>query len=73
MSSMPKLFIAAGIVLVVVGLLWMAGGRWFSLGRLPGDIAYESDRVKFYFPIVSCILVSLLLALIFYVARWFIR
>jgi hypothetical protein len=70
---MPKLLIVAGIVLLVTGLLWMAGGRLFSLGRLPGDIAYESDRVKFYFPILSCILVSIILSLIFYVVRWFIR
>lgn len=71
MNSMPKLLIGAGAVLIVVGLIWMLGGKWLNLGRLPGDIVYEKGNVKFYFPIVTCILISVVLSLIFYVVRWF--
>ena len=73
MNSFPKLLIGAGIVLVVIGLIWMVGGRFFNLGRLPGDIAYEKGNVRFYFPIVTCIVISVVLSLIFYIVRLFNR
>ena len=56
--------IAGGICLVIVGLLVFAGGfRWF--GHLPGDIRYEGEHTTVYIPIVSMLLVSLALSLIF--------
>ena len=62
--------IAGGICVIVVGLLIYSGGlNWF--GKLPGDIRYESDRIHFYAPIVSMLLVSLALSLIFYLLRRF--
>ena len=62
--------IAGGICVIVVGLLIYSGGlNWF--GKLPGDIRYESDRIHFYAPIVSMLLVSLALSLIFYFIRRF--
>src|SRR6266852_8496620 len=62
--------IVGGICLIVVGLLIYSGGlNWF--GKLPGDIRYESDRIHFYAPIVSMLLVSLALSLIFYLLRRF--
>lgn len=62
--------IVAGICLVVVGGLVLSGGlNWF--GRLPGDIRYESDRVGVYIPIVSMLIVSLALSLVFYLIRRF--
>ena len=57
--------IAIGLVLVVVGLLW----PWLSklgLGRLPGDIAMERGNFTFYFPIVTCLIVSIVLSLVFW-------
>ncbi len=64
------LIIGAGICLVVVGLIIYSGGLdWF--GRLPGDIRYEGERTKVYVPIVSMLLVSLALSLIFYLLRRF--
>ncbi|WP_020617020.1 DUF2905 domain-containing protein [Paenibacillus daejeonensis] len=71
MNSFPKLLIGAGVILVVIGLIWMVGGRFFNLGRLPGDVAYEKGNVRFYFPIVTCIVISVVLSLIFYVVRLF--
>jgi hypothetical protein len=62
--------IVGGICLIVVGFLIYTGGfNWF--GKLPGDIHYESDRVGVYVPIVSMLLVSLALSLIFYLIRRF--
>ncbi|MCB1146525.1 MAG: DUF2905 domain-containing protein, partial [Leptospiraceae bacterium] len=49
---MQKIMIISGVVLILAGLAW----PWLSklpLGRLPGDIAIESENVKFYFPVVT--------------------
>jgi hypothetical protein len=60
--------IVGGVCLIIVGLLIYSGGlNWF--GKLPGDIRYESDRAHLYAPIVSLLLVSLALSLIFYLLR----
>ncbi|PZM66864.1 DUF2905 domain-containing protein [Paenibacillus dendritiformis] len=59
MPSMPKLLIGAGIVLIVVGLLWAVLGRWIPFGRLPGDIVVKNGGSAFYFPIVTCIIISI--------------
>ncbi|NGQ94270.1 DUF2905 domain-containing protein [Brevibacillus sp. SYP-B805] len=71
MNPVAKLLIIAGIVLVVVGLLWQVGGRFLPLGRLPGDIVVEKENVRFYFPIVTCIVISILLSLASYLFRLF--
>jgi hypothetical protein len=64
------LVIVGGACLMMVGLLIYSGGlNWF--GRLPGDIRYESERVNVYVPIVSMLIVSLALSLIFYLIRRF--
>ena len=63
--------IVAGLCLLVIGLLVLSGGfSWF--GRLPGDIRYQGERVQIYIPIVSMLLVSLALSLIFYLLRRFL-
>ena len=60
--------VVGGICLTVIGVLIYSGGfNWF--GKLPGDIRYESDRLGVYVPIVSMLLVSLALSLIFYLIR----
>ncbi|KNH25298.1 hypothetical protein AT960_24140 [Priestia megaterium] len=58
---MPKMLITLGGILVVIGLLWQ------FVGKLPGDIFIKKGNTTFYFPIVTCILVSVVLSLIFYV------
>ncbi len=72
MNRLVGLFvIAGGICLAVVGvLIYLGGFNWF--GRLPGDIRYESDRVHVYVPLVSMLIVSLALSLIFYLIRRFL-
>ena len=62
---MGRLLINAGIVLVAAGLLILLGERLgIRLGRLPGDIRIEGRRGGFYFPIVTCLLVSAVLSLV---------
>ena len=62
---MARFFITLGVLLVLVGLLW----PWLQklgLGRLPGDILIERGNVRFYFPLATSLLVSLLLTLVFW-------
>jgi hypothetical protein len=59
-----KTLIIAGIVLLLVGLLLSFAGSIPWLGRLPGDIHIKRDGFQFYFPVVTCILISLLLTAI---------
>ena len=63
-----KFLVIVGVVLVAAGLLLMAGARFnfWGLGRLPGDVAYKGKNVTFYFPIVTCLVVSVGLTLLFW-------
>ena len=62
---MGRLLIGAGIALIAVGLLFILGEKLgIRLGRLPGDIRIEGTRGSFYFPVVTCLLLSALLSLI---------
>jgi hypothetical protein len=65
MPELGKLLIVFGFALVVLGLvLWSGfGASW--LGRLPGDIRIERSNSTFYFPIVTCIIISVVLSIIF--------
>jgi hypothetical protein len=60
-----KLLIVIGLLLVVVGGLLYAGSKLpFRLGRLPGDILVQGKSSTFYFPIVTCLVLSLVLTLL---------
>ena len=69
MSDLGRLLIVFGVVLVIAGtaLLWGPKIPW--LGRLPGDIVYKNDRVTLYFPIVTCIVLSVVLSLLLWLWR----
>ena len=67
---MGRYIVAFGIVLVAVGLVMIIGEKaGIPLGRLPGDIRIESKRGGFYFPIITCLLISAILSLISWVLR----
>ena len=69
-STLPIALIAAGVLLVVVGLLaWTGALSWF--GRLPGDIRMERGNTRVYVPIVSMLVVSIVLSLLLSFARRF--
>ena len=74
MRELGKLLLLSGIVLVVIGAFFAFGGRLpFRLGHLPGDIAYQGKHSSFYFPIVTCIVLSVALTLILWVINLFRR
>ncbi|KAF0122736.1 DUF2905 domain-containing protein [Methylocystis sp.] len=60
---MAKFLIIAGLVMVGLGLLWMVGER-FGLGRLPGDIVVERGNFKFYFPLATSLVLSVVISLL---------
>lgn len=60
---MARFLIILGVVLIVVGVLWPLLQK-AGLGRLPGDLVVERDNVRFYFPITTSILISVLLSLL---------
>lgn len=71
MNHSTGLFVViAGVAVILIGLLIYSGAlSWF--GKLPGDIRYESDSVRVYVPIVSMLIVSIVLSLLFYLLRRF--
>jgi len=64
MRQMGFLLVLAGCVLIVGGLLFMLSDKLSFFGQLPGDIRIEGERSTFYFPIVTCIVLSVLLTLV---------
>ena len=58
---MVRWLVAIGLVLVFVGLLWPLLSK-IGLGRLPGDIVIERGNVRFYFPIATCLIISIVLS-----------
>ncbi|MCX7723494.1 MAG: DUF2905 domain-containing protein [Verrucomicrobiae bacterium] len=69
MQEFGRFLVITGIVMVVVGLLvWSGLGKGW-LGRLPGDIHYTKGNFSFYFPIVTCLIISAILTLLFWLFR----
>lgn len=67
------ILIGMGLLLTVVGLVWLVAPTIPWLGRLPGDIAIERENFRFYFPVATCILLSLLLTGVLWLVRYFSR
>jgi hypothetical protein len=67
---MGRFIIAAGLALVVIGIVVMFAERFgIGFGRLPGDIRIEGKRGSFYFPIVTCLIISAVLTLVSWLFR----
>ena len=65
---MQRILIIAGLLIVVMGLVW----PWLmrsGFGKLPGDIVVQRGHTTFYFPIVTCIIVSVVLSVLFWIFR----
>ncbi len=69
MSDLGRFLIIAGVVLVAVGVVLLLAPKIPWLGRLPGDITYRRGNFTFYFPLGTCILISVILTLILYLFR----
>ena len=69
MSGLGRLLIILGVVLVAAGIIISFAPRIPWLGRLPGDIYIKKENFSFYFPLATCILLSLVLSLILWLFR----
>jgi hypothetical protein len=70
-----RFLVIAGVILVGLGLILMAGSKFsfWGLVRLPGDIAYKGKNFQFYFPIVTCLIVSGVLTAILWLISFLMR
>jgi hypothetical protein len=66
MVQFGKILIITGAVIVVIGAILMLSGRLPWIGRLPGDIMVQKKNFTFYFPIATCILLSIIISIIFW-------
>jgi Protein of unknown function (DUF2905) len=69
MAGFGKSLIYIGIALVILGLLFSLAGKIPWLGHLPGDIYVQRGRFTFYFPVTTCLLISIIMTLIVYFFR----
>jgi Protein of unknown function (DUF2905) len=74
-GQMGKLLLVLGGAVVVLGLLLMAGSKFsfLGLGKLPGDITYRGKHSTFYFPLTTCVVLSVLLTLVLWLISHFTR
>jgi Protein of unknown function (DUF2905) len=70
-ASFGWVLLVLGLVIAGVGLVWILAPSIPWLGRLPGDIRIERENFRFYFPLVTCLLLSLVLSLVVWVIRLF--
>ncbi len=71
-----RLFFVAGIFLIVAGILFIFfsfGLKYLPLFKLPGDIVIEKKNFAFYFPIVSCIIISIILTIVLNILKRFFK
>lgn len=72
--ELGRVFLALGALLVLVGAFFYVGGKLpFKLGRLPGDIAYQGKNTTFYFPIVTCVVLSVAFSFVLWLISRFRR
>jgi hypothetical protein len=71
MAPLGRLLIVFGIVFILLGLILTYSNlfAFLRLGRLPGDISIKRENFSFYFPLTTCILLSIIMTLIFYLIR----
>ncbi len=61
--------VVLGLVIAGVGLIWVLAPSLPRLGRLPGDIVIQREHSRFYFPIVTCLVISLVLSFVMWLVR----
>ncbi|MBW2036260.1 MAG: DUF2905 domain-containing protein [Deltaproteobacteria bacterium] len=67
--SLGKVLIITGIAITCIGILVVLAPKLPWLGKLPGDIVIKKENFRFYFPLGTCVLISLLLTLLLYIFR----
>lgn len=66
MGDLGKTILAVGLLLVVIGLIIMVAGKIPGAGKLPGDIFIKKENFSFYFPLTTCILLSIIISTLLY-------
>ena len=69
MNELGRTLIYLGVFLIVIGLILALGGKLSWFGHLPGDIYIQRERFTFYFPLTTCIIISLIITLVLYLFR----
>jgi hypothetical protein len=69
LTALGKFLILVGILIIVAGVLLVIGDKIPWVGKLPGDFFVKREKFTFYFPLTTCILVSIILSLIFWLFR----
>lgn len=67
------LLIVIGLFIAGIGVVWLLGPSIPWLGKLPGDISVKGDNFRFYFPLATCIVLSVLLSGVMWLVRFFSR
>ena len=67
--SLGKVLIIIGLIIAGIGIILLLSPKVPWLGKLPGDILIKKDNFRFYFPLTTCIIISLILTLLFYLFR----
>jgi hypothetical protein len=67
-TALARFLIVLGLAILLLGLFWPYLSR-IGLGRLPGDIMIERDNMTFYFPLMTCVLLSLLFSLVLWLVN----
>ncbi len=63
-GSLGKTLIYIGLFLIIIGVIFHFGEKIFSFGKLPGDITIQRDGFSFSFPIVTCVIISIVLTIV---------
>lgn len=72
-TEVGKYIIIVGIILLIIGVIYYFFGHLFSwLGHLPGDIRYENGGTKVFFPITTCIVITVVLNVVIYLVKKFL-
>ena len=74
MERLGKIIIVIGFIVVIAGVVtWLFGDKFRWLGRLPGDISVERENFKFYMPVTTMIIISIVLSAIVWLIRQLIK
>ena len=69
LAGIGKMLILLGIFIVVIGFLLLIGDKIPWVGKLPGDIMIKKEKFSFYFPLTTCLIISIILTLLFTLFR----
>jgi hypothetical protein len=69
LGALGKMLILLGVLIIVIGFLLLIGEKIPWIGKLPGDIIIRKEKFSFYFPITTCIIISIILTFFFWLFR----